>query len=174
VRAGRVRRIQRDRIVLEHDEIPARGKRFYVDCTADGLPRRTPRPIFEPGRITIQTIREASPPFNAALIGHLEVTRDDIAAQLALAPTNSYPDTAEDWIRTRHIGLIAQRAWNQDRDVLSWMEGARLNIAAGLGNQLHKPDVSAAVSSMLEHTDAAIENLARLRSQLGDQVDVTA
>ena len=50
IRAGRVRRIQTDRIVLDGGDIPTSGNRLYVDCTADGLPKLSPRPIFEPKR----------------------------------------------------------------------------------------------------------------------------
>ena len=107
IRAGHVRRIATDRILLEGDDVPSRTDRLYVDCTAEGLPRPGRRPIFEPDRITIQPVREGSPTFNAALIGYLEATRDDVGEQNSMMPTNPYPTAAEDWVRVRHVGMIA-------------------------------------------------------------------
>jgi hypothetical protein len=168
VRAGRVRRIQSHRILLDGGEVAAEPDRLYVDCTADGIPRLPPRPIFEPRQITIQVMREGSPSFNAALIGYLEATRDDVDEQNFLAPANPYPSADVDWIRTRHVGMIAQQRWDQARDVQSWLERSRLNIAAGLLDHAGEPGVSQAIGSYLEHANQAIANLGALRAQLGD------
>jgi NAD(P)-binding Rossmann-like domain len=169
-RAGRVRRIQTDRILLEGGDVRTSADRLYVDCTAEGLPNPTPRPIFEPQRITIQPMREGSPTFNAALIGYLEATRDDVDEQNSLAPTNPYPNAAEDWIRVRHVGMIAQRRWDQTADVQEWVEKSRLNVAAGLLDHAGEPGVAQAIGSYLENADRAIENLGALRAQLGDDL----
>jgi hypothetical protein len=168
VRHGRVRRIQTDRILLDDGEIAAESDRLYVDCTADGIPTPAPRPIFEARQITIQAMREGSPPFNAALIGYLEATRDDVDEQNALAPANPYPTSDVDWIRTRHIGMVGQRRWNETPDVQEWTERSRLNIAAGLLNHASEPGVANAIGTYLEHADRAIANLGTLRVQLGD------
>jgi hypothetical protein len=170
VRHGRVRRLQSNRIVLDDDEVTSAPDRLFVDCTADGIPRPVPKPIFTDRVITIQAIREGSPPFNAAMIGHLEATRDDVAEQNALAPANPYPSADVDWIRTRHVGMVAQQRWDRTRDVQEWMEGSRLNIAAGLLDHASEPGVSQAIGSYLEHADAAIANLGTLRGRLGDQL----
>jgi hypothetical protein len=168
VRAGRVRQIQTHRIVLDDAEIPTSADRLYVDCTAEGLPNPPPRPIFETDRITLQPVREGSPPFNAALIGYLEATREDIDEQNSLTPANPYPSAATDWIRTRHTGMVAQRSWDQTPDLRTWIESSRLNVAAGIGLHAGEPGVGEAIGCYLENTDRAIENLAALRARLGD------
>lgn len=168
IRAGRVRRIQTDRILLESGDIGTNADRLYVDCTAEGLPNPTPRPIFEQHRITIQPVREGSPTFNAALIGYLEATRSDVDEQNLLAPTNPYPNAAADWIRVRHVGMIAQRRWDQTPDVGEWLDSSRLNVSAGLLDHAGEPGVAQAIGSYLENGDRAIENLGALRAQLGD------
>lgn len=170
IRAGRVRHIERNRILLEGGDVGTSADRLYVDCTAEGLPRPSPRPIFESHRITIQPMREGSPTFNAALIGYLEATRDDVDEQNSLAPTNPYPTAAEDWVRARHIGMIAQRGWDQTPDVRDWIESSRLNVASGLGDHAGEPGVAQAIGSYLENSDRAIENLGAFRIQLGDDV----
>jgi len=171
VRSGRVRRIQTDRILLDDGDVATTPDRLYVDCTADGIPTHAPRPIFEQQQITIQAMREGSPPFNAALIGYLEATRDDVDEQNSLAPANPYPTSDVDWIRTRHIGMVGQRRWNDTPDVQDWMERSRLNIAAGLLNHASEPGVAQAIGTYLEQADRAIANLGTLRVQLGDSVD---
>jgi hypothetical protein len=170
VRAGHVRQIQTHRIVLDDAEIPTSADRLYVDCTAEGLPKPPPRPIFEPHRITLQPVREGSPPFNAALVGYLEATRDNVDEQNVLMPTNPYPSAATDWIRCRHVGMMAQRTWDQTPDVSAWIDSSRLNVAAGLGDHAGEPGVAQAIGTYLENGDRAIENLGMLRAQLGDNL----
>jgi hypothetical protein len=156
--------------VLDGGAITTSGDRLYVDCTADGLPKLPPRPIFEPKRVTIQQLRETSPTFNAALIGYLEATRDDVDEQNSLTPTNTYPNTATDWIRARHLGMVAQSRWDQTPDLSDWIESSRLNIASGLMNHAGEPGVAEAMGSYLEHGGRAIENLGVFRVELGDEV----
>jgi hypothetical protein len=168
VRAGHVRRLQTDRMVFDDAEVATPAAPLYVDCTAEGLARATARPIFEADRVTFQQVREGSPSFNAALIGYLEATRDDPVEQNRLAPPTPHQDVAADWIRIRHGGMVAQQAWDQTPDVSAWMEGCRLNIAAGMLDHADEPGVLDAMGQYFEHTAGAIENLARFRTELGD------
>ncbi|MEX0664912.1 MAG: hypothetical protein WD598_09105 [Acidimicrobiia bacterium] len=170
IRAGHVRHIDTRRILLEGGDVGTNADPLYVDCTAEGLPRPSPRPIFEPHRVTIQPMREGSPTFNAALIGYLEAIRDEVDLQNLMTPTNPYPSEAADWIRARHVGMIAQRRWDQTPDVRDWIERSRLNVASGLLDHAGEPGVAQAIGSYLENSDRAIENLGALRVQLGDTV----
>jgi hypothetical protein len=63
VRLGRVRRIETDRIVLEHGETRTGTGVLHVDCTALGLNHAPATPIFQPGRIVLQQVRHLSPSF---------------------------------------------------------------------------------------------------------------
>jgi hypothetical protein len=163
VRAGHVRLIQPDRVQMDECALKIVEGTLFVDCTADGLPSPTPRPIFEARRVTPQGIREGSPSFSAALIGYLEATRgDDLAAANQLAPPNAYPNAATDWIRMRHISMTAQARWDQTADVVAWAEGCRLKIASGLREHAGEPGVSGAISTYRNNAGAAIENLAKL------------
>ena len=168
VRAGRVRRLRTDRMVLDDDDVTTAAAPLYVDCTAEGLRAAPVRAIFEADRVTFQHIREGSPSFNAALIGYLEATRDDPVEQNRLAPASPHQSAATDWIRVRHGGMVAQQAWDQTPDVREWMEGCRLNIAAGMLDHAGEPGVLDAMGQYFEHTPGAIENLARFRTELGE------
>ncbi len=139
---------------------------LFVDCTAEGLQSPPPRPIFETRRITPQGVREGSPSFNAALIGHLEATRgEDLAGNTQLMPPNVYPSVALDWIRQRHTGMTAQMLWDQQPDLAEWIEGCRLNIAAGLIAHAGEPGVGDAIGRYLMNASAAIGNLAKLYAE---------
>ncbi len=173
VRAGRVRHIQTDRIVLDDGDVKTSADPLYINCTADGLPARSPRPIFEPNRVTIQQLRETSPTFNAAVIGYLEATRDDVDDKNFLAPPSAYPNQATDWIRTRHVGMMAQSRWDESPDLRDWIERSRLNIASGLVDHAGEPGVAEAMGSYLEHGSQAIENLGAFRVQLGDDLSAS-
>ena len=115
-------------------------------------------------------MREGSPPFNAALIGHLEAVLDDVEEQNALAPPNPYPSSAVDWIRVRHVGMIAQRRW------IRRLTSETGSIAPGSTSQQGysitpgEPGVAQAIGSYLENSDRAIENLATFRGRLGDSL----
>ena len=75
VRLGRVERISRGRIdmVLGQHDVPDRS--LFIDCTANGLASKEPRPIFAPGVLTLQSVFMCQQVFSAALIARLEAAR---------------------------------------------------------------------------------------------------
>ncbi len=132
VRLGHVRRIERDRIVLDDGAVATRPGSLHVHCAANGLRRPPARPIFEAGRITLQPVRVGLVPFNAALVGFIETHRDDDAQKNQLCPPNPYPDTPADWVRGTLVQMAADRAWSQQQDLQAWLERSRLNPMRGL------------------------------------------
>lgn len=162
VRMGRVRRLGTRQIMLEEGEVPAEPGHVYVDCTAAGLPATDSRPIFEEGRITIQTVRFGLTPFNAALVGYIEGSRDDISEKNRLCPPNTYPNRVIDWIPVNYVSTKAEMLWGAEPDLVEWLEGSRLNLAAGLRRHLGDPQVLQAIGRVLEHREPALANLERL------------
>ena len=63
-------------------------------------------PIFTAERVTPQPIRTGLVPFNAALVGFVEATRDDLAEKNRLCPPNRLPDVPLDWVRGTLIGFL--------------------------------------------------------------------
>jgi hypothetical protein len=161
VRLGRVRRIGTDTITLTGGSIPTDRRQIHVDCSAAGLPTRPPRPIFEPGRITLQQIRVCQPTFSAALVGFVETARSRDEERNALCPANPYPSAAEDWIRTTLIAQQAQVAWSAP-DVSDWLNTARLDAARGIGDHAADPRMQASLHRLIASMKPAIDNLARL------------
>jgi hypothetical protein len=116
VRLGHVKTVRAPEIVFERGAIRTDRGQLYIDCSAAGLGKAPARPIFEPGRITLQCITTVFPTFNAAVIGYVEASRaDDVVAKSRLSPTNRYPDAAVDWIPNMRGQL----------ESLRWLESSR-------------------------------------------------
>jgi NAD(P)-binding Rossmann-like domain len=161
VRLGRVRRLGTDTITLDGGAIPTDRRRIYVDCSAAGLPTPPPRPVFEPGRITLQQIRACQPSFSAALTAFVETARTSDKERNVLCPANPYPSAAEDWIRTILIAQQAQAAWSAP-DISGWMERSRLNAARGIGDHATDPRMQASLNRLFTTMNPALDRLARL------------
>ena len=109
----------------------ATAGQLFVDCSAAGLGKAPARPIFEPGRITVQCVSTLFPTFNAAVIGYIEGSRgDDLEAKARLAPTNRYPDAATDWIPNMRGQLRVARSVER---------AARHGGMAGVEPSQHRP-----------------------------------
>jgi NAD(P)-binding Rossmann-like domain len=163
VRLGHVRRIERDRIVLEQGEARTGPEVLHVDCTALGLRNAPATPIFQPGRIVLQQVRHNTPPFNAALLGFVEAHRDDDAEKNKLCPPNPYASSIDDWPRMMSRTWRTERRWLNEPDVAAWLAESRLNLLRALPDHLAELPVQVAVQRFLTHVGAAIERL--------DQID---
>jgi hypothetical protein len=163
IRLGRVRRLERDAIVLDEGTIPTSPRHLHVHCAARGLNPAPSVPIFAAGRITLQPIRAGLIPFNAALVGFVEATRGDDAEKNRLCPPNRLPDVPLDWVRGTLVGLEADGRWSRDPDMSDWLERSRLNPSRGL-RRLDGPQVQRARKRYLENVRPGIE---RLRQLLG-------
>jgi hypothetical protein len=164
VRLGHVRRIGPDAIAMEHGEIPTDRNQVHVDCSAPGLRPTEGRPVFEGGHITLQPIRTVVPPFNAALTGYIETSRDDDREKRRLCPTNPYPNRAVDWIPNMRITLEAMDVWNGQPDVTAWLERSRTNIARGMFDYADDPRMQTALTRQITNSEPAIAKLKKLEA----------
>jgi hypothetical protein len=166
VRLGHVRRIERNAIVLDQGTVPTTPDHLHVHCAARGLNPAPGVPMFTADRITLQPIRPGLVPFNAAVVGFVEATRDDIAEKNRLCPPNPLPQVPLDWVRGTLIGMNADYLWGKEPDIAAWLEGARLNIGRGLRRRGDDPLVQA---SSKRFGANARPGLARLTQLLGDR-----
>jgi hypothetical protein len=165
VRLGKVRRIERDRIVLDEGTIPTSARHLHVHCAAPGLNLAPAVPIFAPDHITLQSIRTGLIPFNSAITGFIEVARDDVAEKNRLCPPNRQPDVPLDWLRGTLIGMNADRFWSKEPDILDWLDHARLNPSRGVRQRTQEPRVQEASARFAANVRAGLGNLERLWSQ---------
>ena len=159
VRLGRIRRIERSAIVLDEGTIPTSPRHLHVHCAAPGLNPAPAVPMFTADRITLQPIRTGLIPFNAALVGFVEATREDITEKNRLCPPNRLPDVSLDWVRGTLIGVQADYLWSKDRAISEWLERVRLNPSRGLRQRTDDPQVQQASKRYAENVRYALQKL---------------
>jgi len=165
VRRGRVRRIEHDEIVMDEGAIPTSPDHLHVHCAAAGLNPAPAVPMFSAGRITLQPIRTGLIPFNAALVGFIEATRDTLDEKNRLCPPNRLPDTSLDWVRGTLISRSADRLWSKEPDIASWLENARLNPSRGLRQHSDTPQMQQAMSRFAANVGGGLEKLTQLLAE---------
>lgn len=162
VRLGAVRRVERDRTVLDHGELATGPGFLHVDCTARGLRDAPPVPIFSPGRIVLQQVRHNSPTFNAALLAFVEAHRDDDEEKNRLCPANAYASDTAGYARLLARTWRTEGAWLAAPDIAGWVGASRLNLLRAFADHQHEPRAQGAVTRYLTHVGGAIANLERL------------
>jgi len=145
IRQGRVRRITETSIELDGGSVETTPGTVHIDCTADGLEQRPIVPVFNGGRITLQTVRACQQVFSAALIGYLASRGDlDEAARNELAGVIPHPDTPMDFVSSSLAHIHNVGRWSREAGVARWMAEARLNPTGGGGG----PDLGLAIAAV--------------------------
>jgi hypothetical protein len=167
---GHVSHVARGRL-----DFHATSRRFpedtlFIDCTARAFRHQPARPVFEPGKITLQIVREGLVCLSAAAIGHVEASYDDDAEKNRLCPPVPYEEHPIVWARGFRAELAVQAIWAQDKPLRRWARGHRLT---GFG----APSGEAAQSRMAElaeviaaQREQAMTNLDRLIAAHGPPV----
>ncbi|WP_164155649.1 NAD(P)-binding protein [Sandarakinorhabdus rubra] len=161
VRLGRVQRIERDRIVLDHGEVPTDDATIHIDCSASAIVHPEKRPVFEPGRINLQCLRLCQPVFSAALIGHVEAANADDGQKNALCQPMDYPSDPLGWLRMMSQELPARIRWAQHPDIAAFNAACRLDSVAPRAAQLQPGDTAelAEIDRLEANIGPAIEKL---------------
>jgi hypothetical protein len=158
VRLGHLRRVQADRLVLDHGEVAIGHRAVVVHCAASGLRYRPLVPIWGRGAITVQPIQLGFACFGAALAGYVEATLEDSdELKNRLCPPSPFSNTPADWALQQVLG--AQASFSSLPPLKAWADGVALNpgrIPADLAG-------SAAVTAAQERLwDVAAAGLGRL------------
>lgn len=124
VRMGRVQRVEPDRLLLDGGERAIGPGALFVDCTADGLVRRAPTPIFTANRITLQPFFVCQQVLSAAAAAAVYVHIADDAARNRLAAPTPHPDTPADYARSLSLTLDNLLQW-MDTPWLGWWATTR-------------------------------------------------
>lgn len=159
VHARRVHRIGPSVVATDAADLPAVPREVFVDCTARGVPDTAPRPVFEPGRITIQYVGVGFLPWSAATIGFVESLGFDDAENNRLCPPVVFSGDAADLGRLAHTAMQGQVARARHETVGPWTAAVRLNPARAVLDHIDDPGVADALAFVVEHTRGALENL---------------
>ena len=159
VRMGHVHAIEPGRIVLEQGSVETAPYALYVDCTGDGLGKRPPVDVFQPGHLVLQPVRTCQPAFSAAVIGHVEVTKDDDAQRNAYCRPVPHPTVPVDWLTMTKTFHANQLHWFADAEMMAWLSGARLNVVSHLSTRTPSPADMLPLSGRLTAVNEKIDEL---------------
>jgi hypothetical protein len=162
VRLGRVLRIGKDSIKFEHAELATDAEQVYIDCTAAGLRPAPARPVFEPGRITMQWVTIGIAPWSAATIAAVEATPADDARKNELCPPIVWTGDASAMLSIAHAGMTGIVARSTEPHIADWTERCRLNPARGAADHIGEPGVQESFSSLATNFGSAMQNLERV------------
>jgi hypothetical protein len=162
VRMGHVKAIEPGRVVLDDGPLAVDDSALFIDCTAMGLGRLGVATVFEPGRITLQTVRTCQPVFSAAVIAHVEAAHDDDDVKNSYCLPVPIPEVPTDWLRMMLTYNRNQLRWFADPEMMAWLDGARLNIlshATAAVSARAREKIISVLQSRLESTTEKLEQL---------------
>ena len=168
VRLGHVRKIARNEILLENGSIPTDANTVHVHCAARGLARPPLRPIFEPGRVTIQAISWGFACYQFATLGVLEATTESDEEKNRLCPPIVYWDENRDYLVAFLATLIGDRARASHPPLASWIKQSRLNPVSGIAPHRDDPRVVDGRERIKKFGAAAAANLQKLIAERGN------
>lgn len=167
VRARRVHRIGRTSMSTDAGETAASARDLYVDCTAAGVPPAAARPVFDGERITIQFVAVGFLPWSAATIGFVESREFTQDEKNRLCPPVVFSGDVADLPGLAYTAMQGQVARARHEVVAPWNAASRLNPARALLEHIDEADVADSLTSVIEHTSEALENLRRVAAASG-------
>jgi len=159
VRKGKVRRLDLDRVWLDGGEEPAAPDELFLDCTAAGVRPVASRPLFEPGRVTLEYVNVGFVPWSAATVAAVEAGRDDAGVKNNLCRPVVFSGSIADVLGLAYAAMSGLVARSREPDLMAWNEGCRLNPARGAAEHLDDSRVADAFASMMTNTGRALRNL---------------
>jgi hypothetical protein len=133
-----VRRIERDAIVLDEGRVPTDERTVHVHCAARALARPPRRPIFEPGRVTVQVFSFGFVSYQFAMLGVVEATVESDEQKNRLCPPLTYWDANEDYLSAFLATMVSSTAIGAHPALARWNKATRLNALSGIAS--HKDD----------------------------------
>ncbi|CAN9258320.1 unnamed protein product [Alternaria alternata] len=161
VRQGRVVRLTANEVTLEGGKYTPVPDTLYIDCSADGLARLKPVPVFNGRHITLQAVRYCQQVFSAAFIGHVEATYDNDEVKNTLCTVVPHPDETQDYIGMTLETYSNAAKWYAEPKTRAWLAQARLDLVNAQTSS--DPDEAAkAKAARPAFIQAVCQNLKRL------------
>jgi NAD(P)-binding Rossmann-like domain len=165
VRKGHVRGIERDRIVLEEGTVPTDDRTVHVHCASRGLARPPLRPIFEPGRVTVQPFLWGFVCYQFAMLGVIEATVEGDEQKNALCAPVAYWDENEDYLAAFLATMASATAIPAYPALARWNKATRLNPGSGFAPHKDDPRVIASRERIKRFGFPAAMNLQKLLAE---------
>ncbi len=125
VRLGRVEHVSAGEIELEEGTVDAVEDSLFIDCSANGLAKFEPRPLFSEGRVNLQSVFMCQQTFSAALIAHLELLEISDERRNQVLTAAPHPELKQDLPSTLLTSI--QNLINSNRHMPLWLRRSRLN-----------------------------------------------
>lgn len=146
---------------------------LFVDCTANGLAKLAPTPVFSDGRITLQPVLYCQQVYSAAFIAHIETLFYDDAKKNQLCVPSHHPDTDVDYLKAMLTNLRSEYLWSQDPEIVQWRQDARLaGFSTRIGTPLPPagPEREGALEKKRAAFQARIRQIELFLEKLGEEV----
>ncbi|KAH6716397.1 pyridine nucleotide-disulfide oxidoreductase-domain-containing protein [Leptodontidium sp. MPI-SDFR-AT-0119] len=128
IRQGRVVRLTADEVTLERGTYKPVPDSLYIDCTADGLAKTDPVPVFLGNQITLQSVRQCQQVFSAAFIAHVEATYgNDEVKKNRLCRVIPHPNETMDYLIINFQTYKNGLCWNAEPQTVAWLAQSRLD-----------------------------------------------
>lgn len=128
VRKGHVTSVTREEVTLEHGSYKPDPDTIYIDCSAGGIPKVPPVPVFRSRNITLQPVRYCQQTFSAALIAHVEATYEDEKLKNELSGPVPMPNEPIDFPLIMLQTNLNTIGWLKQPQTVSWLGRSRLNM----------------------------------------------
>lgn len=162
IRLGHVQAIGLDTITLDRGQVATSARTMHIHCATRGLPWRPLRPMFEPGRITVQPFMWGFACFQFATLGVAEALVEGDDEKNRLFPPIHYWDSNLDYVTAFLAGMANSRNRAAHPQLANWAKQSRLN-PMGEGDRYNDhPTVIAAREGIRRDGPAAAKTLAGL------------
>jgi hypothetical protein len=162
IRLGHVQSIGLDTITLDQGQVATNARTLHIHCASRGLRRRPLRPMFEPGRITVQPYMAGFACFQFATLGVAEALVEGDDEKNRLFPPIQYWDSTADYLSAFVAGIANTRNRAAHPALANWAKRSRLNPFSEGDRYNGDPSVIAARERITRYGPAAVETLAGL------------
>lgn len=162
VRMGHVQRIDRDQIMLDEGSVPTNERTLHIHCASRALVRSPLRPIFEPGRVTVQPFGWGLACYQFAALGVVEATLEGDEEKNRLCPPIPYWDRNEDYLTGFMATMAFDRARRKHPALARWAKSTRLNPTSGIAAYPDDPRVIESRERIKRSGPLAAANLGKI------------
>ena len=109
-------------MVFDETSLSTDAQQVYVDCTAEGLPPVSPRPVFENDRITPQYVTIGIAPWSAATIAVVEASGQDETRKNELCPPVAFTGETSSLLLSRAPALQVLSRALAEPELSAWTD----------------------------------------------------